>query len=433
MKTRHFHRLYFRIYLAILASLLLTALLIGAAWRFAFDPSRHGAHLDTLAEIAAEVLPPTSATHGEQQAALDRWHRRAETDLALFSERGEAIATASSRPLPVPDVSQYKSGWLPSKRGPPAFALKLDDGRWLVARRAHWRGRAPLGFVVTLTLIALAVGLGAYPVVRRLTRRLERLQYGVEALGSGQLSARVAIEGSDEVARLAASFNASAVRIEQLVNAQKALLANASHELRSPLARIRMALETQQKSDPETSKELQQNIRELDQLIDEILLASRLDATNTESVAQDDIDLTALVAEECARVNVELEAAVIHLRGDARLLRRLIRNLLDNGRRHGGNTSIDVALNRTDMHMIKLEVCDRGPGVPETEREKIFVPFYRLPGARERDGGVGLGLSLVKQIAEKHGARVECIARKGGGTCFRVSFPVGLSDSFQPL
>ena len=413
------NRLYLRIYLAILASLLLTAILVGAAWRAAFDPSRHGAHLETFAEIAGEILPPSTAPKAEQQAALDRWHRRAETDLALFGERGELIAHAARRPLPLIAPSQNLSGWINSERGPPAFALKLDDGRWLVARRAHWRSRAPFGFAATVALIALAVGLGAYPVVRRLTRRLERLQDGVDALGSGQLSARVTIEGKDEVAQLAASFNSSAARIEQLVNAQKTLLANASHELRSPLARIRMAIETQS-ADPTTRKELQQNIHELDQLIDEILTASRLDSPNAEPLAIEDFDFTALVAEECARINVELEADIIHVKGEAKLLRRLVRNLLENARRYGDGAAIDVSLSQLDATTIQLAVCDRGPGVPSSEREKIFEPFYRMPGAHERDGGVGLGLSLVKQIAEKHGGRVECVAREGGGTCFRV-------------
>jgi signal transduction histidine kinase len=415
------HRLYLRIYLAILASLLLTAILIGAAWRFAFDPARHGAHLDVIAEIATEILPPNNAPKSEQQAALDRWHRRAETDLALLNERSEILAAAFAHPLPPLSPSQNRSGWIHGERGPPAFALKLDDGRWLLARRAHWRSRAPFGFAATVALIALGVGLGAYPVVRRLTRRLERLQDGVEALGSGQLSARVSIKGKDEVAQLATSFNASAARIEQLVNAQKTLLANASHELRSPLARIRMALETQS-PDANTRNELQQNIHELDQLIDEILTASRLDSPNAETLAMEEVDLTALVAEECARFNVELEAKIIHVEGDAKLLRRLVRNLLENARRYGG-VAIDVSLKNSNAETVRLEVCDRGVGVPESEREKIFEPFYRMPGASERDGSVGLGLSLVKQIAEKHRGRVECISRDGGGTCFRVLLP----------
>jgi signal transduction histidine kinase len=414
-------RLYFRIYLAILASLLLTAILIGTAWRFAFDPMRHGAHLDTIAEIASEILPPRAAPTSEQQAALDKWHRRAETDLALYGEDGELIANASTHPLPAPSPSQNQSGWLHGEHGPPAFALKLDDGRWLIARRAHWRGRAPFSFVATVALIALGVGLGAYPVVRRLTRRLERLKDGVDALGSGQLSARVSIKGKDEVAQLAASFNASAARIEKLVNAQKTLLANASHELRSPLARIRMALETQS-PDANTRKELQQNIQELDQLIGEILTASRLDSPNADVISMEEVDFTALVAEECARFNLELEAKIIHVKGDAKLLRRLVRNLLENARRYGGD-AIEVSLKNCNSEMVQFEVSDRGPGVPLSERENIFEPFYRLPGARERDGGVGLGLSLVKQIAENHGGTVECISREGGGICFRVFLP----------
>ena len=415
-------RLYFRIYLAILASLLVTAILIGAAWRFAFDPARHGAHLDAIAEIASEVLPPASAMQGEQQAALDRWHRRAETDLALFDENRRPVAAASRRPLPPPDPTQTQSGWVRSERGPPAFALKLADGRWLVARRAHWRGRAPFGFAATILMIAFGVGLGAYPVVRRLTRRLERLQEGVVALGSGQLSARVAVNGKDELAQLATSFNASAERIEKLVNAQKSLLANASHELRAPLTRIRMALENSRATEGNAAEEIQNSIRELDELIEEILLASRLDATHTDALSMEKIDLTALLAEECARVGVELEAPMIEINGDGKLLRRLIRNLLENARRHGGNSSVDVTLQRHEGNAIQLEVCDRGPGVPDSEHEKIFQPFYRLPGASERDGGVGLGLALVKQIAERHGGSVRCVAREGGGTCFRVLF-----------
>ena len=119
-----------------------------------------------------------------------------------------------------------------------------------------------------------------------------------------------------------------------------------------------------------------------------------------------------------------MEASIIAIRGDAKLLRRLVRNLLDNARRYGDGTPIAVTLNRIEPETIQLEVCDRGPGVPNSEREKIFEPFYRMSGAGERDGGVGLGLALVKQIAMRHGARAECVAREGGGTCFRVSFTI---------
>src|SRR5262249_33054108 len=141
----------------------------------------------------------------------------------------------------------------------------------------HWHPGFGLFFL--LALLALAVAVGAYPVVRRLTARLERLQAGVEALRAGDLAARGKVEGHDEGARLARSFNGAAARIEELVGAHKSLLANASHELRTPLARIRMAVELMKEhADPKRKRDLAIDIAELDLLIDEILLASRLEA-----------------------------------------------------------------------------------------------------------------------------------------------------------
>jgi signal transduction histidine kinase len=416
------HRLYLRIYLAVLLSLLLVAILFGMAWRMNMDPTQLGTSLETFAEVAAEVLPPASAPREAQQAALERWRPRMHADLALYAADGAPIA-AVGRALPPWEPSQTSSGWLGGH--PPVFALKLPDNRWLLGQHIRQPHRAPLGLIAALIFIALAVGISAYPIVRRLTARLERLQSSVEALGAGQLSTRVAVEGHDEVARLAASFNRSAERIEALVEAQKSLLANASHELRSPLARIRMAVELMRTgAQPDMRDELTRNIAELDQLIDEILLASRLDASTDIVQSEQAIDLTALLAEECARVNAQLTAQQISLRGDSKLLRRMVRNLLENARRYGGGTPIEVSLTAGSAHELQLDVCDGGPGVPVAELENIFAPFYRLPGALERDGGVGLGLSLVRQIARKHGGDVVCLPHRGSGTCFRVSLPV---------
>jgi len=172
-------------------------------------------------------------------------------------------------------------------------------------------------FHIVLMVTATAIAAGAYPLVRQISRRLERLQRGVESLGAGDLSARVPVEGRDEVARLAGSFNTAAARIEQLVKANKALLANASHELRTPLARIRLAVElVKDAADPKRRLGLEQDIAELDWLVDEILLASRLD-TVTDAPDSQEVDLLALAAEECARYDgAQLEGAPGLIRGD---------------------------------------------------------------------------------------------------------------------
>ena len=298
---------------------------------------------------------------------------------------------------------------------------------WFAPPR-HMPRNATMAVVMLLIMIALTIAAGAYPVVRRITRRLEQLQDSVQAWGRGDLAARVPAEGSDEVAQLARSFNDSADRIEALVGAQKSLLANASHELRSPLARIRMAVELLQDSaSPAIRQELARNISELDQLIDEVLLASRLDAVPADSAAQDDVDFTGIVAEECARAGATLDGVADTMRGDATLLRRLVRNLLENARRHGGEAGVRVVLASATGGTV-LDVCDHGPGVPAAERERIFEPFYRLPGASEKAGSVGLGLALVRQIARRHGGEVECLPNGDHGACFRVTLaPVPLA------
>jgi len=269
------------------------------------------------------------------------------------------------------------------------------------------------------------VALGSYPVVRRLTKRLEKLEVGVRQWGDGDLARRLPEDGEDEVANLARGFNFAAGRVQALLQSHKALLANASHELRSPLTRIRMGLELMDVQTAAVARdEIARDIQELDQLIDEILLASRLDASEADIGTVEAVDLVGLAAEECARLQAELQVAgadAMVVTGVGKLLRRAVRNLLENAHRHAAG---DVVLQLAPLgDMLEIRVSDQGPGVPAELRERIFEPFYRLPGASERDGGVGLGLALVKSIVQRHGGSVRCEARPGGGACFIVLVP----------
>ena len=404
-------RLYLRIYLAVLASLAAFALVAGFLWHQLGDTSPAGHMLEMAGTLAQNMMPPAGAPKHEQQEALERLAANLAADVALFAADRTPLAVVGD-PLPAPAPDLDRSGWLHTWGGPPAWALRLPDGRWLVARVPHKHPRAGLGLALTLALVALAVGVGAYPVARRLTARLERLQAGVESLGAGDLAARVKVEGHDEVARLAQSFNRAAGRIEELVSAHKSLLANASHELRTPLARIRMAVELiQENAHPKRKREIERDIAELNALIEEILLASRLDAVKAPE-ADEDVDLLALSSEECARYeDAELDGQPVIVRGDPRLLRRMIRNLLENARRHGA-PPIRVRVHSAG-DTAEVCVCDQGAGVPEAEREAVFRPFYRFAGGGE-GAGTGLGLSLVRQIARRHGGDAQFSGEEGG-------------------
>lgn len=426
-------RLYFRIYLAVLGSLALFAVLAGsAAWLFRELHETGGdprPHFEFAADIAEHLLP---ASHDNAALAeeLKFWRERTGFDLALLSPDGSILAHAGPIPADAVEVFAKRHGRRTVRHSwHGAFGVTLGDGRQLIAIHPgpanFWPWR--LRWLGLMLAIGFAVGVCAYPVVRQLTRNLERLQEGVAAFGQGHLSTRIPVRGRDEVAKLTETFNASAERIEALLRAHKTLLANASHELRSPLARLRMAAESVGAAAPASARaEIGQNIAELDSLVGDILLASRLDAGQETGRPKETLDLVGLLAEECAPFNADLSvesSSSVLIEGDARLIRQLFRNLLENARRYGGPELIEVTV-RSDGETAVAAVCDKGPGIPEAERERIFEPFYRPKGRREIDGGAGLGLALVRQIAGRHGGEVRCLPRIGGGTCFRVALPL---------
>lgn len=418
-------RLYLQIYVALIGSLILFFVLASVAWFVHSPDDRERELLEGIGTLLGEQLPGADSSREELQAALEGLHNKLPAQLSLFGADG-ALLAAVGDPLSAPPP-RARTGWRWSRGRGATAVFELENGRWLVARHPPTSARRALGGLATLALLALAVAGGSFPVVRRLTRRLERLQARVDRLGAGELSARVEVEGKDEVASLARSFNRAADRIERLMQAQRSMLANASHELRTPLTRIRMALELMgDDGRPELRERVAKDIAELDDLIEEILLSSRLEALN-ELGRREEVDLLALVAEEAARAGAQVSGAPVRLQGDARLLRRLVRNLLENARHHAGGSAVEASVSVVAGEAV-LEVADRGPGVPEEERGRIFEPFYRPAGrshgARSSEGGVGLGLALVRQIARRHGGDVRCLPRDGGGTRFEVTLRV---------
>jgi signal transduction histidine kinase len=431
-------RLYRKIYLVFLASLVAVVMMSGAAWHMGQSNLPRGEVLELAGELAQAVLPAPDAPREVQQRAVERLGRQLRVDLGLFDQNRAPVA-AFGRALPRPDSVGDKGGFL-FGRGGPAWTFPLPDGRWLVARPKPRPAGPLLSLIFFLSATAIVIAIFAYPVVRGLTRRLERLQIGVEKLGAGNLATRVPVEGHDEVARLAASFNRAAARIEELVGAHRMLLANASHELRTPLSRIRLGIELfEAKPSPKIKADLARDIAELDDLIEEILLASRLDAAAAPLVAED-VDLLALAAEECARYDgCCLDGEAVTLRGDPRLLRRLLRNLLDNAQRHG-RPPVRVELQRRGGQAV-LAVIDAGEGIPPEERERVFLPFRRLDApsvsagksgkepsgkatcGEAKGGGAGLGLALVRQIARLHGGGAVATARPDANSCIVVTLP----------
>jgi len=422
-------RLYLQIYVTIIASLVIVVVLSGLVWSVFGRDHLNREVLDIIGRLAALSLPAADASDNVQREAVERLGRELGIDISLFDRDRRPIASNGDAVPPSPRLAPRlapSSGWH-KMHGGPAWALDLPDGRWLVVDLGHRGARRPLlNIALFLGSVALGVGLGAYPFVRRLTRRLERLQKGVERIGSGDLAARIEVEGRDEVAGLAASFNEAAGKIEKLLGAHRLLLANASHELRTPLSRIRLGVEMLKNGgDPDRRAMLESDIAELDSLIDEILLMSQLDAGSHADLSQK-VDVVALAAEECARYrNCTLSGKAPEIPGDPRLLRRLVRNLLENAHRHAAPPVEVEIVDSADV--VTLTVSDGGDGISEADREKVFQPFYRASD-KQNLKGYGLGLPLVRQIAEAHGGSVAILPVVEGRSLIRVTLPVREAD-----
>lgn len=438
-------KLYFRIWIALVLAITLLTLVLGWTNRITHEP------------------PPREITvRNNEGVIIAHGFVRKKPSQSSDDQDAQVNETSKSSEPPL----------LHGLYGPGSeFLVQTTEGAWLHIYLPHnfersvWN-RRKYGWLWLLILVGVSACIATYPVTRRLTRRLENLQKSVEIWGSGNLSARADIEGRDEIAYLAHQFNHSANQIEVLLAAHKTLLANASHELRTPLARIRMALELMgQGAEPNLKNEMTRNVLELDQLIHEILTASRLDAPQADLGPLEVVDLTGLASEECSHANAELELgdtpqSYITL-GNAQLLRRVIRNLLENAVKHGNpahyaarasnsapnshnepsnenpvvlHISTKPATQLESPAFIRIAVMDRGPGVAPHERTKIFEPFYRSQNRRplpENDSrantaqssGAGLGLSLVKTICERHKGSVHYEDRTGGGSCFVVYLP----------
>jgi len=432
--------------------------------------SAQSERLSAWAELVQRSLPAADAPPDQQGAALRDWSQRLRLPMALDDAAGQRIAAADAYLSREADTGRH------------GLAVRLDDGRtlWVMrpglsrgigggtlrsggdgerpagpersgagpSERSPTRGggdsRFPgllmppqwppgVGLLALLALLFVAVAAGAYPVVRSLTRRLESLKRGVERFGAGSLGQRVDESGRDEVALVAHSFNRAAERIEALVHSHQSLLANASHELRSPLARLKMAVAMLPQAEGEQRaalrREVEINIGELDALVEEVLLASRLDA-DAWTLKREPVELIALAAEEGARVNAEVSGAPCSVQGDEKLLRRALRNLLENARRYGAGEIEVVVEQQGKQALLRSATADRA--CRRRFANASSKRFFRLPGHAEREGGVGLGLSLVRQIAERHGGQVRCEARDGGGSCFVVTLPMG-SDTAPPV
>jgi two-component system OmpR family sensor kinase len=443
-------RLRSRVYLHSLVVLLV----VGAATSLVFALVGRGATFRQIGERMARHVAALASERIDDPAALaalvERLHTDLDLDLRVRDLEGNVLARAGpgGSPPSAEALAAARAGRVVTRARPAPYALApVRDSRSgavvgtvQVLAPPHFGPPGLARPLLFVTVVLLAIAAASGPLARRLTRPLEQLTEAARRLGGGDLAARAPERPAGdrwwwrrhapaaEIAELTRAFNEMAERVERLVRGQKELLANVSHELRSPLARLRMALALLPRDGASEARlaDAERDLAELDRLIDDVLATARLEATGLPA-RLGEVDVRALLAGLAERARHDpavagqsvrvVDGAPLTVVADETLLRRAVWNLIDNAAKYGAPPITLAAVRAGDR--VVLSVTDEGRGIPPEARQRVLDPFVRLDAARTPGetgpAGVGLGLTLARRVAEVHGGdiRVAAAATEG--------------------
>lgn len=445
-------RLFWRIYLYGVFFLLAVGLAAILVHQLVGDPPwKRGPR--RLARIMALEVKAHTSDPEKLKSMLNKIHQVMEVDLAVYTPGNRLLASAGGKlpgPLDRKELDRLKKQGKPVRRSVHYVAepILCPEGLcgYLVIFRSHFKALLP--FIAGLAGILLLLALVMYPLTRTIARPLEQISLTAHALGQGDLEARTGIVRKDEVGVLAKTVDDMAGRIAHLIRSEKELLANVSHEFRTPLSRMRVALAlcAEEKDGVEALKNhlsgIGGDLSELEKLVADVLLAARFDLAREDQAGQglvlnrESVNLAELAQEAAkrflelnqeSRLDLDLPAEPPLAIADPALLRRVLDNLLDNAAKYTEiGQPITLAVQAGEGEWI-VAVRDRGIGVPEEELGRLFEPFYRTDRSRSRGrGGIGLGLTLCKRIVESHGGGIAAINRPERGTIIRFTLPYDL-------
>ena len=454
----------------VLLGLVQLVLLAGAAVAIWFAEGPHDeAHPDEhLDPTMIHRLETVVAQPDALGAALDDLLRD-RVEVSIYSDKRQLLASNVDPPLAVPEYRRHppgergdrpppppdglhdppppfpdgtRRGIVPLTVGPHVMVVPMDVGGTrgiLVARGVH-RSPSALGPILTFLCGLLVLVIGALVTARFIVRPIEQLSRTAKALGAGDLRARSRLSRPDEIGVLGERFDEMADQITGLIASEKELLANVAHELRTPLARIGVALDLANEGDVEVARaslaEIAIDVSELATIVDDILIAMRFEGDGASKLplrrAETQPSALATTAVERARGRhpkrpFELAAGsdLPAIDVDPMLFRRVIDNLLDNAHKYtpDGDSPISLTVAR-DGGRVAFAVRDRGVGIPAEDLPRVFTAFFRGDRSRSREtGGVGLGLTLAKRLVEAHGGTIDIASEVGAGTTVRVAVP----------
>lgn len=417
------------------------AILLGVAhftWLEILRESERGPRARQVAQQIASVVNLTRAalitSQSSKRLGLLRELSQREGIQVYLGHPGERIAPLPDRPFLQIVASELRRQLGPDTRVATSrdgvrgawVSFRIDqDEYWVFLPRSRLERQDPLRWLGWALLVLALAMIGAFLIVSRINRPLRQLTRAAAETGRGRTPPPVAETGPSEIRTLARAFNQMTADLKRLDDERALLLAGVSHDLRTPLSRIRLGLEMlSDQGDAALKSGLVQDIEDIDAAINQFLDFARVGNGELPIPAG---DLTALVRATCERYQQRGDA--VNLRDGTvpplplrpLAMQRLVKNLLDNALRHGG-PPVEVTTGVEDGKAV-IEVLDRGPGIPPGEVERMLQPFTRLDTARS-GAGTGLGLAIVERIARLHGGGVHLLPREGGGLRVRVELPL---------
>jgi len=283
--------------------------------------------------------------------------------------------------------------------------------------------KAILGIIVAGCLL---IFITSFLLVRRITRPITTLSDAVSQLGSGMLNTRIEEKGTKELVLLAHKFNKMAEEINQLISNRNILFGGISHDLRTPITRIQIALELIEGNNESLVSSMRADLQEMENMIKQTLeLIKSMDKHQAFTIKIDQI-IKQLVS-DYARQNLTIEwnsNQCGRCKVEFNTLRRVLTNLLDNAFRYSQQQAVHLSCVKEQKQLL-ITLLDQGPGIPESELEKVFQPFYRLDTSRNKQtGGSGLGLAIVQQLCDLHNWKVRLIQKAGCGLEVQLSIPI---------
>ena len=415
------------------AFLVFETLAFAVVWLTLIRPMAERSADDLAAKISLAAktwveLPPQTRTDYEMELAFrhDLVLGAATKPLADAATRtwfGDLLAASLGRRLQQPVLL---------KRGPDGnwvwLDLRVADKQLRVGfSQDRYALQAPLAAVGVFLLGAALTVVTALLMVGRVGRRLDSLAEKAAEVGQGRDPEPLPETGPQEIRELTAAFNRMAGEVHSLLENRTVLLSGISHDLRTPITRLKLALSMLDAADAVQVKRMERDLDEMNRLIGDMLVFARALQANDRK----DCDLAATLddlvetAARLGRLHWQPPAAACVANVGEAALRRIVGNLLDNARRYGGEAAVDLELLCGEAE-VRISVLDRGPGIPEDQREAVFRPFHRLEGSRSRDsGGSGLGLAIARQLADAYGWRIEFRQREGGGLEASLIIPRG--------